>query len=302
MKANLESHNMAQVIKEAVEATNELEFRHFHPKYTEFRNRIYELPGSAHSFNLMRDMIGLHLFTGHNAAMLDSTRINAGVLMGLVALAAERYDFPWWYVPTHFVEVAKNVSPPEYWQVNEVPFPAFYFLLPKGALTGDGGEDISFIGINVGKTLGLEKALIITAHDPQGTFWRNVQRIDADNIVKPKYIFNANNDSGEEDSPWVNDVLMPFAMTLLGIMSARPELVGTSTRERTIKKSGKEIWTPRILGAKYRTLTSKSSTGNEPAYHVRTHWRRGHLRSQHYGPKNSLIRQVFIDPVLINPA
>ncbi len=294
--------NMTQAVKEAVEVTDEPDFRHLHPKYVEFRNRMYELPGSAHSFNLMRDMIGLHLYAGHTAAMLNTNRVNSGVLMGLVALAAERYDFPWWYVPANFVEVAKNVTPPTYWQVNEVPFPAFYFLLPKGALTGDEGEDISFIGVNVGKTLGLDKALIITAHDPQGTFWRNVQRIDENNIVKPKYTFNPNNDSGETNSPWVTDVLMPFTMTLLGIMSARPELVGTSTRERTIKKSGKEVWTPRILGAKYRTHTSRGSTGDEPSYHVRTHWRKGHLRSQHYGPKNSLIRQVFIDPVLVNPA
>jgi hypothetical protein len=301
MKANSYS-NMAQVIKEAIEVTDHPNFKHIHPRYAAFRNRIYDLPGSAHSFNLMRDMIGLHLFTGHTAAVLDANPTNAALLMGLVAIAAERYDFPWWYVPTHFVEVAKNVTPPTYWQVNEVPFPAFYFLLPKGTLIADEGEDISFIGVNVGRTSTNEKALIITAHDPQGIFWRNVQRISEDNIVTPEYKFNVNNDSGETDSPWVNDVLMPFVMTLLGIMSARPELVGTSTRERTIKKSGKEVWTPRTLGAKYRTQTSRSSTGDEPSYHVRTHWRKGHLRSQHYGPKNTLIRQVFIDPVLVNPA
>lgn len=301
MKANL-SPDIAQAIKEAVEVTNEPRFRHVHPKYAAFRNRVYELPGSAHSFNLMRDAIGLHLFTGHVACEMKEQPANSAVIMGLVALAAERYDFPWWYVPAHFVEVAKNVTPPSHWQINAMPFPAFYFLLPKGALVGDGGEDINFIGVNVGQTSGKYKALIITAHDPNGVFWRNVQRINEDNIVKPEYKFNADNQFGEEDSPWVNDVLMPFVMTLLGIMSARPELVGTSTRERTIKKSGKEVWTPRVLGAKYRTHTSKSNTGEESSYHVRTHWRKGHLRSQHYGPKNTLIRQIFIDPVLVNPA
>jgi len=295
-----QTNNLREVLRELEDVVANPQFLAAHPKYRAFCNRVYDMPGAAHSVNQMRQFIGLHLITAHWAGGEAHTPVNCGTLAGMVASLAEPHDFPWWYVPAKFVDVALNVTPPPFWQVEGMPFQSFYFLLPKGALRGDEGEDINMIGVARTKWGCGTPGLIITAQDVDGVFWRNVQPIDGNNVVTPQYGFNPARNNSETDSPWANDVLLPFAMTLLGIMSARPELSTGTTRQKVIRKTGKEVWTPRSLGMNYRTVTSGSS--GDPAYHVRTHWRRGHLRSQRYGPKNSLIRQVFIDPVLINPA
>jgi len=38
----------------------------------------------------------------------------------------------------------------------------------------------------------------------------------------------------------------------------------------------------------------------EDSRNVRPHLRRGHLRTQHYGPKNELTKKIFIQPVFVN--
>ena len=298
MKGLTDAQEFAALIKEAQDITSDRWFNERCPEFAHFNKRVYNLPGSAHSLNLMRTSIGLHLFAA--ATTHDITRsTNVMVLAAATALIARRFDFPWWYVPPHMVDVAKNVSPPDSWQADELPFPAFYFLLPKGMFTGDEGEDVAFIGVCRTQNTRDEDCLVLTAFSDHGVFWRSVQRIHPDGVVRPEYR-DDDHAEGEIPCPWAVQVLLPFAMTLLGIMSARPEYVGGTHREKVIKKSGKEVWAPRILGANYKPRTARASS-DEPTYHVRTHWRRGHLRSQHYGPKNAKIRQVFIDPILINP-
>lgn len=38
----------------------------------------------------------------------------------------------------------------------------------------------------------------------------------------------------------------------------------------------------------------------EPGQPVRPHLRRGHIRRQHYGERNLLVKQIWIDPVIVN--
>jgi hypothetical protein len=45
------------------------------------------------------------------------------------------------------------------------------------------------------------------------------------------------------------------------------------------------------------TESYKSSNGGGT---VRPHMRRGHIRSQHYGPNNELMKKIFIQPVFVN--
>jgi hypothetical protein len=47
-----------------------------------------------------------------------------------------------------------------------------------------------------------------------------------------------------------------------------------------------------------RTLTD--AAGNPTGRHVRPHLRRGHIKSQFYGPQRSLRKKIWIEPIMVN--
>jgi hypothetical protein len=55
----------------------------------------------------------------------------------------------------------------------------------------------------------------------------------------------------------------------------------------------------RLMGEEVQQGSSAPGTGRMD---VRTHWRRGHWRRQSHGPQKSLVKRVWIRPVLVNPA
>jgi hypothetical protein len=83
---------------------------------------------------------------------------------------------------------------------------------------------------------------------------------------------------------------------------------------RGVEKKTKDVSKLRRLGigkrdqsAAYITtirLSSNLQRGNaeeaKPGLPVRPHLRRGHIRHQHYGPNNSQIKKIWIEPVFVN--
>lgn len=47
-------------------------------------------------------------------------------------------------------------------------------------------------------------------------------------------------------------------------------------------------------------ISESMKLDGEEAKTLKPHWRRGHLRNQHYGPNNELMKQIFINPVFVN--
>ncbi|MGA8658869.1 MAG: hypothetical protein WB586_22275 [Chthoniobacterales bacterium] len=93
------------------------------------------------------------------------------------------------------------------------------------------------------------------------------------------------------------DKLWLLAITLLLIMVSGENLVERGRLEKTRKPKsdeGKptEFWSPNFLGRLYQSATSdESETG---ALTQRPHWRRGYIRSQPHGPRQSLRKIIWV--------
>jgi len=102
-----------------------------------------------------------------------------------------------------------------------------------------------------------------------------------------------------------NTKVQAFAVKLMLALTARPTVIKTGgvAREEKIKKGIKwldALWHPNLIGWDYRA--QRVDRGDATGTHAspRMHWRRGFMRSQPYGPKNTLRRLTWIEPVLIN--
>lgn len=70
-------------------------------------------------------------------------------------------------------------------------------------------------------------------------------------------------------------------------------------RFKVAQKLGSEGYTMvRLMGDEVQQGSSPPETGRAD---VSTHWRRGHWRRQAHGPQKSLVKRVWIRPVLVNP-
>lgn len=71
-------------------------------------------------------------------------------------------------------------------------------------------------------------------------------------------------------------------------------------RFKVAQKLGSEGYTMvRLMGDEVQQGSSYHETGRTD---ISTHWRRGHWRRQAHGPQKSLVKRVWIRPVLVNPA
>lgn len=292
------------------------------PRFDRFMENIYNIPGNISSISVLKNSIAMGLCLSH--------RLNAGPSMTdtvangyvSVALMANLYDFPFWVIPPQMFDVISNIRPPESWDTSlaVMGFPALYFLLPKGKMKGDCGEEVGCLGVSyctedVREKMSKNGTIVLGANGSKtkdtmtftatgviGEMWSVAIPIPDNRIISEQDILLLETESTVSKA-WPIKVLVPFIMTALAIMSARPEISdATEVVTKRIKKSGREVRQPRVLGRKYQTLCEKSlKTGGDGEKTVATHWRRGHLRSQHFGPKNANVKQILIDPVMVNP-
>lgn len=98
--------------------------------------------------------------------------------------------------------------------------------------------------------------------------------------------------------------LPKFALNVILAMLAVPELkeapTATPARPEKIKrgiKTQEALWGPTFFGRGYTEKTPGTGEGNSP----RAHWRRGHWRSQRFGPGNVHLKIVWIKRLWVNP-
>lgn len=99
--------------------------------------------------------------------------------------------------------------------------------------------------------------------------------------------------------------LYSFAVKILAYLDVRQDfLSSTQTHERPDKKTQKQHgyprdwWTPWIIGEKYvRSGSAPRPSGSHG--HLAMHWRTGHFRMQRHGPALSLVKRIWIEPMLV---
>jgi len=111
----------------------------------------------------------------------------------------------------------------------------------------------------------------------------------------------------ENSDEYTGDVyIFGLVLKLLIILSTQPHALVDSpddppARKERIRKKGSikdALWNASFIGKRYST--QRVETGNGGGSGMRMHWRRGHLRNQRYGEDRSLVKAVWIKPVLIH--
>jgi hypothetical protein len=99
----------------------------------------------------------------------------------------------------------------------------------------------------------------------------------------------------------ITDRLSALMLKLLVILNTRPQFVesGRCVRPQKIKHGRIqycELWSPNVIGRGYRTI--REDYGGSHAS-PRLHWRRGHVRNQPHGPRWSLRKPIWVEPLLV---
>jgi hypothetical protein len=249
----------------------------------------------------------------------------------LIAYEASKHHFPLYFVSRDFIKALLETTPPREvsWVDMPLPHSGASFLLERGALQHPTTRsDVSFIsyarcgpgevirfpldhlrlgqGITPVQTSFYCQASITSGEDPASHHQvfagdRTIIRFDElDHIVRSERRISAGSLAAEAidgDFEFVS-MWVKLLLNLLLAMEDRPQLkeLGGPIGKRS-KGSNLPFWTPNFIGRRYRYRRS-TETGNGTS--PRMHWRRGHWRDQLHGPKLSLVKKMWIEPVLVN--
>lgn len=302
--------------------------REVSPRFLSFSERIYNISGANYSFQdlvrYVRTGLSCAKYSSQQTQLNKSSGDTADMALGVTALVADLYDFPFWVVPPVMAQVVANVIPPEEWDVKSTlfGFPAMYFIMPRNSFKGDLGEDIAVISVahltddvrdeldrrdvsvvKTERTRDAQSCLLVSATSSCGAIWHMAIPIPENGIIDRAVLESLpthTNVPSDNETGWLHSKLLPYVTTILGIMNARPETSGVASAcTKKVKGTGREVWSTRIFGEKYAKAFNEGR-GIPTGRHVQTHWRSGHFRQQRYGAGNASIKQVLIDAVLVN--
>lgn len=240
------------------------------------------------------------------------------------------YDVPTFYVSKELLAAATRTELPMDIGLDAIPFPfpAVVFMFPRNTVRHITAGDCPFITVSKqdkGQVFRLplkgvefevtapERAVIATTYLPEENccYHKTISVVDGETIKaaferasKAPFDIPDSDLRGDSDSLEVNvdfvDKLWLLGLTLMLIMASGERLVESGVRLKVVKgkklsDQPKEFWSPHFLGRVYKPLTLTSQSEDAES-HLIPHWRKGHVKSQPYGPRHSLRKILWIQP------
>lgn len=250
---------------------------------------------------------------------------NSAQTQALICLKLLSMNVPTYFIaPDLFASAARTNPPAEYkWMDIRLPLDSALLMLPKGALNHPTDGPIDFIAYaKIGITEQLRAPRQMRSYrTPDDCFllFTSLTGIpgcqtlshgqDASkNPFVTRSAFDFEAQAGRTLDPLEvpisttdNDFLqemMRITCMLLSVMSIRPELVEKGERQKGTHKSGAQLWTPNVVGRKYRVQREAPLGGTHAS--PRWHWRRGHIRMQRFGPGLAEVKERWIEATQVN--
>lgn len=299
--------------------------------FDQWCNKTFEFPAEYHPLSALRQSFASGLLYPNLIEVMPEYA-DEGLAGYISSNVAANFDFPFYLVSKSILSALQQTTPPRYWDKTEVKmgFPCITFVLPKDSLYGDNGEQISSISIlmmsgdeqkmllafmvasqmdqliinSMSKSKDDSTVFCVANSAESQTIWYAKHKVEGDMIdldVKLEtYKSKLRSDDDPEKVGEFTDRLFPLLLQLLMMFHLRPESVEEPTLIRKIKgkHTTREFWTPRFLGRKYQAISEVRGDGTHAS--PKTHWRIGHYRQQHYGPQNSKVKTLWIEPCMIN--
>jgi hypothetical protein len=305
----------ARDIASAFETENPAEWKLLYP-------RIYKDVGRYHSAREVAVDLSVALYYALMETDLDPGNLATNDKLALIAASdIVEKSVPVYYVAPQLVEAIVQTQPPEPldWQNMHLPFESAAFVFPKGTLLHATGGECGFLWysrMRAGKSYyhpffpqmnfqvpedrlffrttlsdSLESlSLNVTASSSPRLHLNDLSAPDIESSEPRASVLNATDKE-------ILGSAISLSMGVLLAMLTRPDLLskGKSASKRTT--GGSEFWTPNIIGRSYRAVIHSGPKG-ESGISPRMHWRRGHFRSQPYGPGQLLRKIIWIEPIL----
>ncbi len=245
----------------------------------------------------------------NDAARTPDAEQAAGECATFSAVLVEKM-MPTYFLAGEFLESVDQTDFLESFTFSQLhfPMPGFLLVLPDQFTTPKIGFNVPFVMVSTHKGLLYIHPFLLNddgscVQVSTKIKYEDVQesirtRIEAD---KAKHL----DDKSEVQRFHVYAV--ELVLKLLIIISTKPHALVDSlddppARKQRTRKNGSlktdALWNPAFIGKGYSAQRLGAGGGSGPG--KRMHWRRGHLRNQRYGENRSLVKVVWIEPVLIH--
>jgi hypothetical protein len=310
--------------------TSEAIEREFSALWQQCYPRRYEEPGRAQYDSpkaVARGMID-GLLSFHMANQVGQTEQNEA----LWASTMVKYGVPTYYLSHDIAVALTQTTPSEVLDCMgiKLPFDAAAFMLPLDVFTHGEYGPVAFIAyarnfsgtsVNCPHPVPAKKWNLnivtssftvflrtVAGNMLHWTYDQSIRLIDLKNDeeleeLQRKYSHSSSIRTPESQEFTPDDIAamtkaIKFIFNVILLMTHKPELIEPAQMlKRVTKGPGKpiEYWSPHVIGRHYK-LRYEHHEGAGTHASPRGHWVSGFWREQHYGPKHSLSKTLWIEP------